>query len=379
MPGGNGPIAPLDLVAQRQRLAGRVEQAIARVIGHGQFIMGPEVTELEDQLAGYCGARAAVTCASGTDALVLVLMAWGVGPGDAVLVPSFTFAATAEAVALVGATPVFVDIDSADFNVDVASVEGAVRAVETDTDLRPAAVIAVDLFGQPADYAALEKVATGHGLRLLADAAQSFGGRLGDRQVGTFGDATATSFFPTKPLACYGDGGAIFTDDEDLADTLRLLRVHGQDRHRRCVHVGINGRLDTIQAAVLLEKLAIFDEELSARARVAEAYSAALDDVVEVPRRRVDATSAWAQYTVQVDDRDGLVAALASAGISAAVYYRHPLHDHPAYRAFPVAPGGLPVSERAAGRVISLPLHPYLQEEDQTRVIATVRRAVGGG
>ena len=368
----------LDLAGQRRRLGSRIEDAMARVVEHGQFIMGPEVTELEEQLASYCGCAEAITCSSGTDALVLVLLARGVGPGQAVFVPSFTFAATAGAVAVLGATPVFVDITPGDLDMDPVSLEEAISAA-TASGLSPVGVIAVDLFGQPADYDALGEIARAHDLWMLADAAQSFGATLDGRRVGTCADATATSFFPTKPLGGYGDGGAIMTDDAELAQKLRFLRVHGLGPDGRSVHVGINGRLDTLQAAVLTEKLSVFPEELSARQRIAERYSIELKGVVELPAQRSGTTSAWAQYTVQVDDRDRVAADMRAEGVPTAVYYPEALHRHPAYRSCPVAPNGLPVSERASSRVLSLPLQPYLTEEEQTRVIAAVRRSVGTG
>ena len=367
----------LDLGSQRRRLAGRIEDAIARVVDHGQFIMGPEVTELEEQLASYCGCAQVITCSSGTDAILLVLLARGVGPGQAVLVPSFTFAATAGAVAVLGATPVFVDVTPGDLTMDPVSLEAAISAA-TAAGLRPVGVVAVDLFGQPADYHALDPIAKAHDLWVLADAAQSFGATLHGRRVGTCADATATSFFPTKPLGGYGDGGAIMTDDDEMAEKIRLLRVHGLDAAGRSLHVGINGRLDTLQAAVVTQKLGVFPEELTARQRIAERYSTELSGVVELPLQRSGATSAWAQYTVQVDERDRVAAEMRSDGVPSAVYYPKALHFHPAYRSCPVTPTGLPVSERAASRVLSLPLQPYLTSDEQSRVIAAVRRSVVG-
>ncbi|GAA0602800.1 DegT/DnrJ/EryC1/StrS aminotransferase family protein [Caenispirillum bisanense] len=372
------PIAFIDLKAQQARLGDRVEKAIARVLDHGQYIMGPEVATLERQLSEFCGARHAITCANGTEALVMVLMAWGVGPGDAVFVPSFTFIATAEAVALVGATPVFVDVRPDTFNLDVASL-GAAVAEARRLDLRPRVVIPVDLFGQPAEYDAIGDAAAHHDLLVLADAAQGFGGRLGNRAVGTFGHATATSFFPAKPLGCYGDGGAIFTDDDALADVLRSIRVHGKgDDKYDNVRVGLNARLDTLQAAILIEKLAIFADELDARQRVAARYTSALSDVARTPVLVDGAFSAWAQYTLIVDDRPSLMAACKAEGVPTQVYYPIPMHKQTGYAHLPAAPEGCPVSEKLAGRVVSLPMHPYLSEADQDRVIAAVRRAVAG-
>lgn len=369
------PIALLDLQAQRRRLDGRIERAIARVVEHGQFILGPEVVELERRLARECGSKEAITCASGTDALLLFLLAKGVGPGQAVFVPSFTFASTAEVVVLLGATPYFVDVGSEDFTIDVGSLEEAMDAAAS-SPLTPAGIIAVDLFGQPADYATIEAVAEARDAWVLADAAQSFGASVGGRRVGTFGDATATSFYPAKPLGCYGDGGAVLTDDPVMAATLRSLRVHGDDDGRPGARIGITGRLDTIQAAVLIEKLSVLEEELETRRMLAARYSEGLSAVVEVPSVRPGVESAWAEYTIRVPARDAVTARLREMGVPSAVYYPEPLHRQPAYRGFPTAPGGLATSERLARQVLSLPLHPYLTPAQQEAVIAAVRAAV---
>lgn len=373
------PIAFIDVAAQRQRLGGAIEAAIARVLDHCQFIMGPEVRTLEVDLAAFCGARHAIACASGTDALLLPLMAKGIGPGDAVICPSFTFAATAEVVALVGATPVFADVDEASFNLDPTSFTRALAAARR-AGLKPKAVIPVDLFGQPADYAAIGAIAAAEALFVLDDAAQSFGATYRNHQVGTLAAATAASFYPAKPLGCYGDGGAVFTDDDELADVMRSLRVHGEGRHKYdCARIGINGRLDTIQAAVLIEKLKIFPDEIAARDRVARRYCVQLADVAVVPRLAEGATSVWAQYTIRLPRgvRDPLAATLKAQGIPTAIHYPMPVHRQDAYRGFPVAEGGLPVSERLAEEVISLPMHAYLDEPTQDRIIAGVRRALG--
>jgi dTDP-4-amino-4,6-dideoxygalactose transaminase len=365
----------VDLKSQRQRLGRGIDEAIMRVVDHGGYILGPEVRELERELALFCGAREVVTCANGTDALGLVLMAKGVGPGDAILCPAFTFAATAEVVVWLGATPVFVDVLSDSFNMDPVSLElGIAKAKQSG--LNPVGVITVDLFGQPADYDALEAICEAQRLWILADAAQSFGATYKGRKVGTFGSATSTSFFPSKPLGCYGDGGAIFTDDGDLAQIIRSLRVHGQgtDKYDN-VRIGINGRLDTIQAAVLLEKLKIFPDEIAARERVAERYSTALGDV-PVPAVIDGCTSVWAQYTIRVGEgRDELATALKNAGVPTAIYYPRPLHQQTAYKQYPVAGNGLPVSEQLAREVLSLPMHAYLTEDAQDRIIETIRLA----
>jgi dTDP-4-amino-4,6-dideoxygalactose transaminase len=374
------PVPFIDLAAQRRRLGTSVDEAVARVLTHCQFINGPEVTQLEAALAAFSGAKHVVTCASGTDALLMVLMAKDVGPGDAVLCPSFTFCATGEAVALTGATPVFVDVDEATFNIDTDSLKRGI-ATARRLGLKPRAVIPVDLFGQSADHDAIGTVAETEGLFVLDDAAQGFGASFKGRRLGTFGLATATSFFPAKPLGCFGDGGAIFTDDITLAETLRSVRVHGQgsDKYDN-VRFGLTARLDTMQAAILIEKLKIFEDEIAVRNKIAERYARGLGNVVSIPRLASGCTSVWAQYTIRLPngtDRDGFAAALKAQGIPTAVYYVKSIHQQTAYRHFPVADGGLPVSERLSGDVISLPMHAYLDEATQERVIKAVRGALG--
>jgi len=375
------PIPFIDVGAQRRRLGRAVDDAIARVFGHCQFILGPEVRAFEEQLAAFCGARHAISCASGTDALLMVLMAKGIGPGDAVLCPSFTFCATAEVVALLGATPVFADVEAESFNIDPARLDLAMAAARR-AGLTPKAIIPVDLFGLPADLNAIAAFAASEKLFVLDDAAQAFGAELRGRKLGTLALATATSFFPAKPLGCYGDGGAVLTDDEELADLIKSLRVHGQgsDRYDN-VRIGVTGRLDTIQAAVLIEKLKIFPEEIEARMRIACRYNEALADVAVVPTVPAGCTSVWAQYTIRLAPgrRDGLAAALKAEGIPTAIYYPKPLHRQTAYRHFPVADGGLPVSEQLAEEVISLPMHAYLDATTQNRIVEAVRRATAKG
>ena len=372
------PIPFIDVAAQRRRLGGKIDAAVSRVLDHCQFILGPEVRALEQALADFCGARHVITCASGTDALALVLMAKNIGPGDAVICPSFTFCATAEMVVLLGATPVFADVDEATFNVSPASV---VRAVATarEAGLTPRMILPVDLFGLPAEHHALNAIAAAEKLFVLDDAAQGFGGVIGNRNIGTLADATTTSFFPAKPLGCYGDGGAVFTDDPELADILVSLRVHGQgsDKYDN-VRIGLTARLDTIQAAVLIEKLKIFPDEIDARNRIAERYARALDGVVVVPKVPGGATSIWAQYTIRIKagTRDAFASALKAEGIPTAIYYPKPLHRQQIYSRFPCADGGLPVTDRIADEVISLPMHAYLDEPTQDRIIDAVRRAV---
>src|SRR5579864_2446041 len=335
----------IDLVAQRRRLGGAVDEAVARVLAHCQFINGPEVAQLEAALAAFCGARHVVTCASGTDALIMVLMAKSVGRGDAVLCPSFTFSATGEAVALTGATPVFVDVNEASFNIDAASLKRGI-ATARKLGLKPRAVIPVDLFGQAADHDAVLAVADAEGLFVLDDAAQGFGASYKGRKLGTFGLATATSFFPAKPLGCFGDGGAIFTDDASLAEQLRSIRVHGHgsDKYDN-VRLGLTGRLDTMQAAILIEKLRIFEDEIAARNEVADRYAQGLGNVVGVPHLAAGCTSVWAQYTIRLPegtDRDAFAAALKAQGVPTAIYYPKSMHQQTAYKAYPVADGGLP-------------------------------------
>ncbi|WIM13726.1 DegT/DnrJ/EryC1/StrS aminotransferase family protein [Enhydrobacter sp.] len=367
------PIAFIDLAAQRRRIAREIDAAIAKVLDHGIFISGPEVAAFEAKLAAFCGARFAVACGNGTDALQLALMANGVGRGDAVIVPDFTFTATAEAVALVGGTPVFVDVQAADFNIDVGQLEAGLRAAK-DGGLTPRALIAVDLFGLAADYEALNAFCDANGLLLIADAAQSFGAASRGRKVGTLAPITTTSFFPAKPLGCYGDGGAILTDDADLVAILKSLRVHGQgtDKYDN-VRVGVNSRLDTIQAAILMCKLDVFADEIEARQAVAAGYTQALANHVVTPTVPDDAVSVWAQYTVRIPGgrRNEVAAKLKMAGVPTAIYYPKPLHHQTAYRHFP-AVGSLAISERLSEEVLSLPMHPYLEGATQERIVTAV-------
>lgn len=369
-------ISFIDLQSQKKRLDGRIERAINQVLEHGTYIMGPEVFALEKQLSEYCGAKHTITCSNGTDALALVLMAQGIKAGDAVFVPAFTFAATAEVVAFMGATPVFIDVLPDSFNIDPNNLEKGI-GIAKELGLTPRALIAVDLYGQPADYDVLEKICEKHGIWLMADAAQSFGASYKGKKVGTFGLATATSFYPAKPLGCYGDGGAIFTNDDNLAALLRSIRVHGQgtDKYDN-VRVGVNGRLDTIQAAILIEKLAILEEEMLIRQKIAQHYSDNLKDVVTVPVLSSHATSAWAQYTICLKNqhRDKVVKSLESKGIPTAIHYPKPLHKQLAFKHYPTA-GTLYISEMLADTVLSLPMHPYLNMELQTRIIAGVKEA----
>lgn len=364
------PIELIDLAAQQTRVRAAIDRRIARVLDHGKYIMGPEVAELEVALAHFTGARHAITCASGTDALLIAMMAKGVKAGDGVLCPAFTYTATPETVALLGAVPIFIDVDPSTFNITAQSVEAGITEAAR-RGVQPAAIIAVDLFGQPAPYAELSAIADRYGLWLLADAAQSFGASVGSRRVGTFGLVTATSFFPAKPLGCYGDGGALFTDDDNLADVMRSIRLHGKGRDKYdIVRIGINGRLDTIQAAILLEKLSIFEDEIEKRNAVARRYGDKLRSHVAVPELEKNITSVWAQYTVRLEPsrRDTIAKALKAKGIPTAVYYPHPVHHQPAYADPSVPYTTLARSEGLAGQVLSLPMHPYLDADTQDYV-----------
>lgn len=382
------PIPFIDLQAQRARLGQPLEDAILKVVRSGAYIMGPEIAQLEKELGAFGQAPYVLSCGSGTEALQLPLMAWGVGPGDAVFCPSFTFAATAEVMPLVGASPVFVDILDGTYNLDPVALDAAIEAVKAEGKLMPKVVIAVDLFGQPADYPAISAVARKHGLKLISDSAQGFGCTLNRQHPIHWADVTTTSFFPAKPLGCYGDGGAVLCKDERLHDLLVSLRVHGQavksdlegktfdhDPKYLNLRIGMNSRMDTIQAAVLLQKLTIFADEIAARNHVADRYAAGLGDVVKVPKVIDGGVSVWAQYTIETDDRDGLIAHLKGQEIPTAVYYPIPIHRQDVYSVYP-APGGLPVTDAKSKVVMSLPMHPYLTQDDQDRVIAAIRAYV---
>jgi UDP-2-acetamido-2-deoxy-ribo-hexuluronate aminotransferase len=365
----------IDLKAQQAILPALMER-IQRVLSHGQYIMGPEVKELEDKLAAYVGVKHAISCSSGTDALLMPLMAHGVGPGDAVFTTPFTFIATAEVIQLLRATPVFVDIDPRTFNLDPEALGEAVAGLAKNrrtASLKPKGIITVDLFGQPADYDKINAIARRYGLFVLEDAAQSFGATYKGKRTGALAEVAATSFFPAKPLGGYGDGGAIFTDNDDLADAMRSIRVHGQGTHRYDhVRLGINGRLDTLQAAILLAKLEVFAGEVVARQEVAGRYSSALKKVVQVPYVAPECTSVWAQYSVLSDRREALQQQLKEQGIPTAVYYPLPLHLQGAFAHLQYHPGDFPISEGIAGQIFSLPMHPYLSEADQGKIINTL-------
>ena len=370
----------IDLNAQQNLIRPQIDAAIKRVLDHGNYIMGPEVDELEKELAHFCGAKHAITCSSGTDALVLALMAKDVRPGDAVFLPSFTFAATAEAVAFLGATPIFLDSCTDTYNLDPKSLEQAIENAKK-TDLNLVGIIAVDLFGLPADYDSIQAIADEHRLWILADAAQSFGAMHHGKKVGTLAEITTTSFFPAKPLGCYGDGGAILTDNDELAEIIKSLRVHGKgaDKYDN-VRIGLNARLDTFHAAILLEKLKIFPDELKARQQTAKKYNEALKHVVNAPVISDSVTSAWAQYTITLPqdiDRDDLQSKLKEAGIPSVVYYVKPLHLQTAYKDYPTATGAiLPVCEVLSGTVLSLPMSGYVKDTYMQAVIAGVLEAL---
>ena len=378
----------IDLQAQRLRLAGKIEAAVQDAVVGGAWVMGPQVRQFEADLAVFGQAKHALGCANGTDALVLPLMAWGVGAGDAVFCPSFTFTATAEIVPWTNAEPVFVDVDPVTYNIDPVKLEAAIEAIKAEGRLTPRVVIAVDLFGQPADYPAIRAICDKHGLKLISDSAQGFGCTInGDHPI-KWADVTTTSFFPAKPLGCYGDGGAVLTNDDDLAQEMDSYRVHGKvvakdlkggadafghDPKYLAMRIGMNSRLDTIQAAVLIEKLKVFGEEIGWRNRIAARYNEGLrPHVGAVPDVPAGNISNWAQYTIEHDDRDGLIAHLKEQGVPTAVYYPVPMHMQPAYSRFPQGAGGLPVTERLKDRVLSLPMHSDLDEATQDRIIAAV-------
>ena len=360
----------IDLKAQYQQLEERIQTRIAAVLAHGKYILGPEVQELEERLAEFSGVNHCVAVGNGTDALQLALMALDIGPGDAVFVPSFTFFASAEVISLVGATPVFVDIDVATYNMCPVSLQSRIEALQAESSLVPKAIIAVDLFGLPANYAALERVARDAGLRLIEDAAQSFGASMGSKKTGSFGDVATTSFFPAKPLGCYGDGGAVFTDDDELASLLRSLRVHGKgvDKYDN-VRIGMNSRLDTLQAAILLEKLAVYPQEIVRRDAIAQRYQSALAAAFHVTRVPEGCQSVWAQYTLRsrLGDREMIRASLSERDIPTAVYYGCGVHQQTAYAK--AEHFALPVTEAVQAEVFSVPMSPYLSTEDQDAVI----------
>lgn len=365
------------LTTQRERLRSTIDRNIGAVLDHGRFIMGPEVREFEEKLESFCGAKHAIGCANGTDALQIALMATGIGRGDAVLVPSFTYTATAEVILVLGATPVFVEVDGNTFNLSLEALEQAITKARAD-GLNPRAIMSVDLFGLPADCDAVAAIAEREDMVYISDAAQSFGARLADgRAVGTLAQITTTSFFPAKPLGCFGDGGAVFTDDDELAAAMRSIRVHGQGSAKyETVRVGMNSRLDTIQAAVLNAKIDIFAEEIANRNALADAYEKRLASIVATPKRPEGVVSAWAQYTIRVSQRDAIQAELNARRVPTAVYYPLPMHLQPAYASYGDGAGSMPLSEQLSREVLSLPMNPYWTSEDVEIVCTAIEEAV---
>jgi dTDP-4-amino-4,6-dideoxygalactose transaminase len=392
--GRTGSMPFVDLARQQHRILPDLERRIFTVLRHGQYILGPEIEELERKLAVCAGVKHAISCASGTDALLLALMAYGVGPGDAVFTSPFTFISTAEVISLLGATPVFADIHPRTFNMDPGCLEAAIRAcrennpgiyplpaasMNSSTRLEPKGIIPVDLFGLPADYDRVNAVAAEHGLFVIEDAAQSFGAEYHGRRAGSLGDIGCTSFFPAKPLGCYGDGGALFTEKADLAERMLSMRVHGKGKDKYDnERIGLNGRMDTLQAALLLPKLAIFPEELAARNRVADRYTELLskNESLQTPWIPSGLKSAWAQYSILTDRREAIQSALGAKGIPTAVYYPKPLHLQTAYASLGYRQGAFPVSESAARRIVSLPMHPYLTDDQITRSAREIEGAL---
>jgi UDP-2-acetamido-2-deoxy-ribo-hexuluronate aminotransferase len=355
------PVPFLDLKSQQARIAVDLRRRIDAVLAHCQFVGGPEVAELERVLAEFCGAKHCIGISSGTDALQIAMMAEGIGPGDAVFLPAFTYTATAEVPLVLGATPVFVDIDPETFQIDTAHLRARIAAVRAAGKLKPRAVIGVDLFGQPADWPALQAIAAEEGLFTIDDCAQSFGASLHGRRLGAAADATATSFYPSKPLGAYGDGGALFTESDERAELYRSLRSHGEGKTRyEVMRTGMNGRLDTFQAAILLSKMTVFAEELAIRHRIAAQYDARLGNAVGIPKRVPDSESAWAIYAILLPDqakRDAMQAGLRAKGVPTVIYYPKPLHHQPAYAASHDG-SALPVSEDISTRILALPIHP---------------------
>ena len=365
----------LDLKTQQKRIRKPLEKRMNKILDHGAYIMGPEVFELEEKLADYCGVKHAISCSSGTDALLIPLMAWGIGPGDAVFTTPFTYVATAEVISILGATPIFVDVYDSTYNIDCDKLEIEINKVIKEGKLKPKAIIPVDLFGLPARYRLIDKIAKKYNLKVIEDAAQSFGGSIRDKKVGVFGDVAATSFYPAKPLGCYGDGGAIFTNDDSLADECKAIRIHGTKKDKyNSEMIGLNGRLDSIQAAVLLEKLSIFSEELEMRNEVNSYYRKYLNNAQHHPK---DYHSAHALFSIILgsnDKRDNLIVRLFENKIPSVVYYKFPIHLMEAFRYLGYNKGSLPISEKLSDTILSLPMHPYLTEKDIDYILQTIRK-----
>ena len=365
----------LDLETQQSRIRTSLEKRLGTILDHGAYIMGPEVHELEEKLADYCGVKHAISCSSGTDALLIPLMAWGIGPGDAVFTTPFTYVATAEVIALLGATPVFVDVYDSTFNIDCEKLEIAIQDTIKDGKLNPKAIIPVDLFGVPARYRLIKDIANKYNLKIVEDAAQSFGGSIGEKKVGTFGDVAATSFYPAKPLGCYGDGGAIFTNNDDLADQCKAIRIHGtsSDKYNSEV-IGLNGRLDSIQAAVLLEKLTIFDEELEMRNKVNNYYRKYLNNAQYIPENYHSAHALFSITLGSHDKKEQLINKLKQNNIPSVVYYKYPIHLMKGFSYLGYKDGDFPISENLSQTIVSLPMHPYLIENDVDLIIDKLKK-----
>jgi dTDP-4-amino-4,6-dideoxygalactose transaminase len=369
----------IDLKAQQARIRDKIDAGLAQVLDHGGYILGPEVGALETRLAQWSGAKHNISCSSGTDALLLALHGLGLKPGEGVIVPSFTFAASAEVMPVMGAIPIFAEVDPVTFNLDATQLDAAMGAAKA-VGVKVVGIIGVGLFGQPADLDALMKYAAMHDLWLIDDAAQSFGASWQNHKIGSLAHVTCTSFFPAKPLGCYGDGGAVFTDNDEIAEIIKSCRVHGMGKDKyQNVRIGMTGRLDTMQAVVLDAKLDIFDEELELRQQVAERYHTKIGNIVEVPQVRPEATSSWAQYTIKLPDgidRDEVCASMNSAGVPTAIYYPMPMHRQGPYSGFPIAGGSLEGTDRLSKSVMSLPMHPYLDEDVQNTVVSALKAAL---
>ena len=364
----------LDLKTQQKRIRKPLEKRINKILDHGAYIMGPEVFELEERLADYCGVKHAISCSSGTDALLIPLMAWGIGPGDAVFTTPFTYVATAEVISILGATPIFVDVYESTYNIDCDKLEIEINKVINEGKLKPKAIIPVDLFGLPARYRLIDKVAKKYNLKIIEDAAQSFGGLIRDKKVGTFGDVAATSFYPAKPLGCYGDGGAIFTNDDNLAEECKAIRIHGTkvDKYNSEI-IGLNGRLDSMQAAVLLEKLTIFDEELEMRNEINSYYRKYLNNAQYHPKEYQSAHALFSIVLGSNNKRENLIDKLLKEKIPSVIYYKFPIHLMKAFQYLGYQKGSLPISENLSHSIISLPMHPYLSKADIDFIINTIR------
>ena len=364
----------LDLKTQQKRIRKPLEKRINKILDHGAYIMGPEVFELEEKLADYCGVKHAISCSSGTDALLIPLMAWGIGPGDAVFTTPFTYVATAEVISILGATPVFVDVYESTYNIDCDKLEIEINRVIKEGKLKPKAIIPVDLFGLPARYRLIDKIAKKYNLKVIEDAAQSFGGSIRDKKVGAFGDIAATSFYPAKPLGCYGDGGAIFTNDDDLAEECKAIRIHGTKKDKyNSEMIGLNGRLDSIQAAVLLEKLSIFDDELVMRNEVNSHYRKYLNNAQHHPEEYQSAHALFSIVLGSNNKRNNLIDRLTQKKIPTVIYYKFPIHLMEAFQYLGFKKGSLPISENLSHSIVSLPMHPYLTKADIDFIVNTIQ------